>query len=96
MDKEAKEQIRVGVLGATDTNMTIEEAVDYIERQLEGLGYCKMGGELRLLSELEIHLAYCKGERITAGFYQTQGIRDGLRQVAQAQHDADMKFYGGL
>ena len=38
-DKELREQIRVGVVGGGDTNMGIEEAVDYIIEQIEALGY---------------------------------------------------------
>ena len=39
MDKELIEQIRVAVLGATDTNMTIDEAVDYIKDAILDAGW---------------------------------------------------------
>lgn len=41
IDKEAVEQIRCGVGSAMDTNMTEDEAVEYIVSELEELGYRK-------------------------------------------------------
>ena len=45
IDKEALKQIEVGVVGAGDTNMTVDEAVEYIAEALDRLGYRKAGGE---------------------------------------------------
>ena len=48
ISKEAREQIKVGVLGATDTNMTIDEAVDYIVEQLERFNCCQLSDDQTL------------------------------------------------
>ncbi len=42
MTEQLREKIKVGVVGATDTNMTIDEAVEYIWQAIKEAGYVKL------------------------------------------------------
>jgi len=89
MDKEAREQIKAGVIGATDTNMTVDEAVEYIVGELEELGYRKLPeGQPPLLNDDEIEKAWDSVNPIPElGFIMR------AEAIAQAQREADIKHY---
>ena len=74
---------------------TLIECADEVLALIREAGYRKIGGEPPVLSDEKIKEAYL-GNDYHPTFKFGIGMRHSLERVAQAQCDADMRFYDNI